>query len=207
MPNENLEQYIKKEDQILPIQNHGLISSETVLAGLLVQHKLLPHRYLVEGFIVNDYYMNFKDFVVDGSKIYYKRKKGKNRVGWASSYAEEEDYLSLNSLIYYKIVVDSKKNRFSKYFKNEKEFIYRDESKMFSPYISLGDDGLYKINRGHGLSDFNQFEFEYYLYMVTTADIPECSADQVFALCKYYEDDDFKYSIFHFHEIYPLSNQ
>lgn len=211
MPNDSLDDVLKNDGLAVPendktnaiIQNHGVVVGNIVLAGLNVRHKLLPHRFLLEGFVVEDYFLNTKDFLVFTPNIYYKKFDVNDNHSWKHFCTKGKDYVAINSIIYSKLVVDGKKKRFSNYFENEKEFTYRDNSKASLSNIWRVDDGSYYRHRMNGNIKFDYLEFEYYLYENTTSSLPECAANKIFALCKYYEDGELRYAIFNLHEIVP----
>jgi hypothetical protein len=182
MPNESLEKIVKSESGNLPAQDHGIVINNVVLAGLTVRHKLLPHRYLLEGFVVEDIAFNIKDFTIMVDEIKY----------------QNSTYSTRNRKIYPKLIVDSKINSCSKFCKTISQLKHRLKSQN-SPYDISNRDG--DENWKSDLNDSSNFE--YYLYETTTSNFPECAANKVFALCKYYEDGNFKYSIFNLHEIVP----
>lgn len=198
MPNENLEKIVKSENEKLPTQDHGVVTNNIVLAGLTVKHKLLPHKYLLEGFIVEDIYFNRNNFNVNGNKIHYKPI---NQPG-SMAKIDKEGFAAINNLIYSKLIVDGKKSNFSDYFKRSDEFVAR-VAEYYSGYGIYKRDEIYWTVRLNYTNWKYGLEFEYYLYDTTTSNLPECAANKVYALCKHYEEGEFKYSIFNLHEIIP----
>lgn len=172
-------------DGNLPAQNHGIVTNNLILAGLVVRHKLLPHRYLLDGFIVEDFFFDSKVFATNGITIEYG-----------------DPLMSKNPKVYSKLVVDSKNKAISEYGKMNKKFHFRSSSTNSPKQYEPDRTGDIYID-GKGWVKFEESRFEYYLYETNTATEWECVANRVFALCKYYEEGEFKYSIFNLHEIVP----
>lgn len=184
MPIENLEQTTK--DGELAIQNQGIVVNSVIHAGLAVRHKLLPHRYLLDGFVVEDRAFNYKEFESNGINI-----------------SCQSIVSTCNPKLYSKLVLDGKRKCFYEFFNTDEKFVLRD-TKDDSPHHIGKDssDNTYNLP-GLGWTNITDVKFEYYLYETTTSILPECAANKVFALCKYYEEGEFKYSIFNLHEIVP----
>lgn len=189
MPIENIQ--IANENKQMVTQSAGLVSTPVIMAGLLVRHKLLPHRYLLEGFVVEDSYFNHEDFKYNNLEIKYKETKF-------------NDYKSYNGLIYSKLVIDGQKNPFSVYFKSENKFRVRN-TLVYSYHDYTEKEGDYFIGKDlfNRPTSTSKTTFEYYLYLNPTSELPECAANKVFALCKHFEEGQFKYALFHLHELIP----
>jgi hypothetical protein len=190
----------KKPDELVLNNNPFQISNVIIAGKLKVRHPLMEEEMIILGFVIEDHYFNQEDFKIKGMSIEYKVK---------------EDYNARNEKIYPKLIIDKMKNHFSIFFGNEegcrirhrKPYCFND---MLIKHILNDEHGnIISVNyrTKEGRYTKNEPFFNYYLFDSFTSDIPECAADNVFAVCKYRENDNFKHAIFNFHELIPVENQ
>jgi len=188
MPIENI------EDALAPIEK-GNETKRRVLAGLIVRHELIPYRFIIEGFVVEDRYFNPNDFRVNQMNIEYQYEVAK--------------YNSINAKVYPKMIIDGKSCKLTEYIPNT-NFEERDITINFKSFEFNSSSSQYgKFANGFVFIEkvysdrLAAMRFNYYLFDTTVSEIPICVANKVFVLCKYWEDGKFKYMIFNLHEIKP----
>lgn len=187
MPIENLQ---NSNRELAPLsQPQFLQTGIPFIAGTQkVKHALMDEvPMLLLGFVVEDEYFEINNFKVIGNMIEYFRP-------------DEKYYYANNDLIYPKIIVDYKKNHASVYFKNE-TCTRRDRYQIRHGFLVEGNYNYSPDGKGH---DFESNYFNFYLFSDLVSPIPECCADNIYAVCKYREENAFKHAIFNLHEITPI---
>lgn len=182
----------------LVVKEYPFISSNFIIAGKIkVKHPLMENELLVVGFVRDQSGFNQLEFEIRGIKIQF--------YGWANG----KKFVNVEANIYPKIIIDKKMNHFSKYFGEDgiailfNENIDKRVKKVEDVYVQLyhNSDGVYRDYKG-------EKEFNYYLYSDLFSNTPCCATNQnIYAICKYRENGDFKHAIFSFNELDPVKEQ
>jgi len=170
-------------------QSNLFINNAIVAGTLIVEHPIIEGRLQLVGFVVEDEYFNSEDFKVMGMKISYANK--------------DSEYWARNEIIYPKLVLDAKKNHCSCYFKDS-PLKWRDAGKHDKVYLVSGKY-RWKEDENSGIAWYDTI-YNYYLYESVLSELPECTANNVFALCRYKENGTLKYIFLNLHEIVPTIN-
>ena len=197
-----------KETGKVALTNNPFQSSNHIIAGKLkVKHPLMDEELIIFGFVIHDRYTNLEDFKIQGLKIKYQYQDD-NEISYE---------IGENSLIYSKILFDNKTKHFSKYFGVNANALFRGKAAKYrssQPWptkVENIEDKYYVVDdyAGCGKLEYKESEkFDFYLYSNLMSDVPECATNEnVYAVCKYREAGVFKYAIFNFHELIPVSNQ
>jgi len=150
--------------------------NNVIVAGVIkVKHPLLDKSLLIIGFIIEDDSFNENNFQITGMKISYKAMNSNN-------------YYVTNEIIYPKIIIDNKQTPFFELFSNLDKIVWRYDTDRCT------------IDKSHP-----GCKFEYYMFDKVNGQNPVCSANEIYAVCKYIEDGVFKYALFNFHELIPES--
>jgi hypothetical protein len=179
------------EEALAPIEK-GIETNRTVMAGLAVRHALIPYRFIIEGFVIEDKYFNPNDFRVRGFKIEYKNEAG--------------IYESVNNKIYEKVICDGKNNSICYYLGDAQIEMRSSSSSLIYQYE--GALKYHYYNSGNGRSALSKdylksLKYNFYLFETTDTETPTCVTNEIYVLCKYWEEGKFKYMIFNLHEIKP----
>jgi len=171
---------IEKSDYQISITNNIVVSdvlsqSQLITAGSLrVKHPLIEDDMLLYGFIGNCEYLNLEDFIVNGMTI--------------SFLSREENKFKPTGKIFTKIQPDFKKHiLFYELYNelNELKNTHRTASTRHSCWRET--DSALRMN--------------YYFFENMASSLPNATSDELYLVCKGFQEGKFKYHLFAPHEV------